>query len=245
MPWCTLGADEQGPGRRRRGSDPAHHGHQPARPRLRRRSSRRPEPRRWRWPLAATPTRSSWTSASPTSTASTSSEACGAGRPCRSSSSPPAPPRRQKVAALDAGRQRLRHQAVRHGRADGPSPRRPASDRPRRGGGGGRDRRTSPSTWPPSASARTDRDVRLTATEWQVVEILARNAGTPHHPAPTPRSRCGASPTPRPTTSASSWLPSDASSSPTPAHPRYFITEPGSGIRFVPEGASEDADPTG
>ena len=24
---------------------------------------------------------------------------------------------------------------------------------------------------------------------------------------------------------------------PDPAHPRYFLTEPGSGIRFVPEGA--------
>jgi len=24
---------------------------------------------------------------------------------------------------------------------------------------------------------------------------------------------------------------------PDPAHPRYFLTEPGSGLRFVPEGA--------
>jgi two-component system KDP operon response regulator KdpE len=26
-----------------------------------------------------------------------------------------------------------------------------------------------------------------------------------------------------------------------PAHPRYFLTEPGSGIRFVPEGSTEAA----
>jgi two-component system KDP operon response regulator KdpE len=25
---------------------------------------------------------------------------------------------------------------------------------------------------------------------------------------------------------------------PDPAHPRYFVTEPGSGIRFVPDGAA-------
>jgi len=27
---------------------------------------------------------------------------------------------------------------------------------------------------------------------------------------------------------------------PDPAHPRYFLTEPGSGIRFVPEGTELD-----
>jgi two-component system KDP operon response regulator KdpE len=79
-------------------------------------------------------------------------------------------------------------------------------------------------------------DVRLTATEWQVVEILARNPGrliTHRHLL------------------EQVWGLTDTKTNyvrvlmvavrrklePDPAHPRYFITEPGSGIRFVPEGA--------
>jgi two-component system KDP operon response regulator KdpE len=79
------------------------------------------------------------------------------------------------------------------------------------------------------------RDVRLTATEWQVVEILARNPGrliTQRHLL------------------EAVWGLTDTKTNyvrvlmvavrrklePDPSHPRYFITEPGSGIRFVPEG---------
>jgi DNA-binding response OmpR family regulator len=82
-----------------------------------------------------------------------------------------------------------------------------------------------------------DRDVRLTATEWQVVEILARNPGR----LITQRQLL-----------EQVWGVTDAKSNyvrvlmvavrrkvePDPAHPRYFITEPGSGIRFLPEGAA-------
>lgn len=80
-------------------------------------------------------------------------------------------------------------------------------------------------------------DVRLTATEWQVVELLARNPGK----LVTQRQML-----------AEVWGLHDAKTNylrvfmvairrklePDPAHPRYFITEPGSGLRFVPEGAS-------
>jgi two-component system KDP operon response regulator KdpE len=30
---------------------------------------------------------------------------------------------------------------------------------------------------------------------------------------------------------------------PDPSHPRYFVTEPGSGLRFVPEGAANRTAP--
>jgi two-component system KDP operon response regulator KdpE len=83
---------------------------------------------------------------------------------------------------------------------------------------------------------RDGRDVRLTATEWQVVELLARNPGR----LVTQRQLL-----------EQVWGLKDAKTSyvrvflvtirrklePEPAHPRYFPTEPGTGIRFVPEGA--------
>ena len=88
------------------------------------------------------------------------------------------------------------------------------------------------------------RDVRLTATEWQVVETFARNPG-------------------RLITQArllsQVWGITDIKTNyvrvlmvairrklePDPAHPRYFITEPGSGLRFVPEGITiEDVPPS-
>jgi two-component system KDP operon response regulator KdpE len=83
-------------------------------------------------------------------------------------------------------------------------------------------------------------DVRLTATEWQVVELLARHSGR----LITQRQLL-----------EQIWGLTDAKSNyvrvlmvavrrklePDPAHPRYFITEPGSGIRFTPEGAATAA----
>ena len=87
---------------------------------------------------------------------------------------------------------------------------------------------------------RGGRDIRLTATEWQVVEILARNPGrliTQRHLL------------------EQVWGLTDTKTNyirvlmvavrrklePDPSHPRYFITEPGSGIRFVPEGVPSAA----
>jgi two-component system KDP operon response regulator KdpE len=87
---------------------------------------------------------------------------------------------------------------------------------------------------------REDRDVRLTATEWQVVELLARNAGR----LLTQRQLL-----------EEVWGLRDVKTNylrvfmvairrklePDPARPRYFITEPGSGIRFVPEGVPPES----
>jgi two-component system, OmpR family, KDP operon response regulator KdpE len=84
---------------------------------------------------------------------------------------------------------------------------------------------------------RRGEDVRLTATEWQVVELLARNPGK----LITQRQLL-----------EQVWGLSDVKSNyvrvfmvairkklePDPAHPRYFVTEPGSGLRFVPEGVA-------
>lgn len=79
--------------------------------------------------------------------------------------------------------------------------------------------------------------VRLTATEWQVVELLAR------HPDKLVSSR---------QLLEEVWGLRDAKTNllrvfmvairrklePDPSHPRYFVTEPGYGLRFVPAGAA-------
>jgi two-component system KDP operon response regulator KdpE len=81
---------------------------------------------------------------------------------------------------------------------------------------------------------RGGRPVRLTRTEWQIVALLARHPGC----LVTRRQLL-----------AEVWGTTDAGRSnyvrvfmvairrklePDPAHPRYFITEPGSGVRFLP-----------
>ncbi len=82
---------------------------------------------------------------------------------------------------------------------------------------------------------RDGHEVRLTSTEWQVVELLTRNSGR----LVTQRQLL-----------EKVWGLRDTKTNyvrvflvtirrklePDPAHPRYFVTEPGSGIRFVPEG---------
>ncbi len=80
-------------------------------------------------------------------------------------------------------------------------------------------------------------DVRLTSTEWRIVELLAKNSGR----LVTQRLLL-----------EQVWgLEGEKTNyvrvfmvairrklEPDPAHPRYFVTEPGSGIRFVPDGAA-------
>jgi two-component system KDP operon response regulator KdpE len=85
-------------------------------------------------------------------------------------------------------------------------------------------------------ATRQGREVRFTPTEWQVVELLARNPGrliTHRHMV------------------EEVWGLKEAKTNyvrvfmvairkklePDPANPRYFITEPGSGIRFLPGGS--------
>jgi two-component system, OmpR family, KDP operon response regulator KdpE len=83
---------------------------------------------------------------------------------------------------------------------------------------------------------RDGEDVPLTRTEWQIVHLLARNPGC----LITQRQLL-----------ADIWGMHDISNNyvrvfmvsirrklePDPAHPRYFITEPGSGLRFLPSGS--------
>jgi two-component system, OmpR family, KDP operon response regulator KdpE len=80
-------------------------------------------------------------------------------------------------------------------------------------------------------------DVRLTSTEWRIVELLAKNPGR----LVTQRLLL-----------EQVWgLEGEKTNyvrvfmvairrklEPDPAHPRYFVTEPGSGLRFVPDGAA-------
>jgi two-component system, OmpR family, KDP operon response regulator KdpE len=89
---------------------------------------------------------------------------------------------------------------------------------------------------------RDGQDVRLTGTEWQVVELLARNPGR----LVTQRQLL-----------EEVWGLRDVKTNyvrvfmvsirrklePDPSHPRYFLTEPGSGVRFVPEGRPVEEPP--
>lgn len=88
-------------------------------------------------------------------------------------------------------------------------------------------------------------EVRLTATEWQVVEFLARNAGKLVTQRQLLEKVWGLRNTK--TNYVRVFLVTIRRKlEPDPAHPRYFVTEPGSGVRFVPEGLpppDADADP--
>ncbi len=86
---------------------------------------------------------------------------------------------------------------------------------------------------------RAGHPVPLTRTEWQIVQLLARNPGR----LITHRQLL-----------SDVWGLTDMTTNnyvrvflvtirrklePDPAHPRYFVTEPGCGIRFLPSGSSE------
>jgi two-component system, OmpR family, KDP operon response regulator KdpE len=88
------------------------------------------------------------------------------------------------------------------------------------------------------------RDVRLTATEWQVVEILARSPGRLVTQRQLLKDVWGLTDT-KTNYVRVLMVAVRRKLEPDPANPRYFITEPGSGLRFVPEGAKETGPPTG
>jgi two-component system, OmpR family, KDP operon response regulator KdpE len=84
------------------------------------------------------------------------------------------------------------------------------------------------------------RDVRLTATEWQVVEILARSPGRLVTQRQLLKDVWGLTDTK--TNYVRVFMVAIRKKlEPDPAHPRYFLTEPGSGLRFVVPGAEPDA----
>ena len=83
---------------------------------------------------------------------------------------------------------------------------------------------------------RDGEEVHLTPTEWELVEHLVRNPGTPAHPAPAAAAGVGT----RSTASETNYLRVYLAQlrrklEPDPSRPRYFITEPGMGYRFEPD----------
>jgi two-component system, OmpR family, KDP operon response regulator KdpE len=92
---------------------------------------------------------------------------------------------------------------------------------------------------------RDGKEVRLTPTEWQLVELLVRNPGRlvsqrqllsevwgPKYREETNYLRVFIAQIRR-------------KLEPDPAHPRYFITEPGMGYRYQPQGPSSSSSSTG
>ena len=174
----TRRRDDPGPGRRRRAAAPARPEHQPARPRATTSRRRRDRRRGARGGGRRTRrTSSSSTSGCPTWTASRSSPGCAAGPTCpilvlsgRTDSA-------DKVEALDAGADdyvtkpfgmdellaRLRAM-TRRGGAKEDAAGRPASATP-------------PSTSPRAGCTVAGADVRLTPTEWHLLEVLVRHPG--------------------------------------------------------------------
>jgi two-component system KDP operon response regulator KdpE len=83
---------------------------------------------------------------------------------------------------------------------------------------------------------RNGKDVHLTATEWHVVELLARNAGRLITRAELLEELRGFKGT-KTNYLRVLMVAVRRKLEPDPANPRYFLTEPGVGIRFVPAGA--------
>ncbi|MEK8145119.1 winged helix-turn-helix domain-containing protein [Streptomyces sp. M10(2022)] len=78
---------------------------------------------------------------------------------------------------------------------------------------------------------REGRDVRLTPTEWHLLEVLVRNGGRLVSQKQLLQEVWGPRTAPRPTISGSIW-PSCAASWRRTLAPRHFVTEPGMGYRF-------------
>ncbi len=132
------------------------------------------------------------------------------------------------------GRRRLRHQTVRDGRAAGPA----AGGRcaaPARAAGAAADRTSRPAAVDLARKkvARDGADVRLTPTEWHLLEVLVRNRGRLVSQRQLLQRGVGACSTGRRrTTCGCTWPSCGASWRTDPAHPAHLITEPGMGYRF-------------
>jgi two-component system KDP operon response regulator KdpE len=80
---------------------------------------------------------------------------------------------------------------------------------------------------------RGGQDVRLTATEWRLVELLVRHPGRLLTQSYLLEQVWGLHDT-RTNYLRVFLVPIRRKLEPDPAHPRYFRTEPGSGLRFTP-----------
>ena len=153
------------------------------------------------------------------------------GHRCRSWSCPGVTGGRQGRSARPRCR-RLPHEAVRHGRALRQTAGRDApSGAP---GGQGRASTTPDFTIDFSAkqASRGDEIVRLTPTQWHIIEVLVRNAGPARHLRAT--AARGLGPDVRKETNYLRVFMTQIRQKlePDPPRPRYFITEPGLGFRF-------------
>ena len=86
--------------------------------------------------------------------------------------------------------------------------------------------------------------MRLTATEWRLVELLARSPGRLISQQEMIEKVWGLADV-KTNYVRVFMVAIRRKLEPDPAHPRYFVTEPGSGLRFVPEGvdAIEESEP--
>jgi two-component system KDP operon response regulator KdpE len=89
---------------------------------------------------------------------------------------------------------------------------------------------------------RGGKDVRLTATEWRLVELLARSPGRLISQQELIEKVWGLSGV-KTNYVRVFMVTIRRKLEPDPAHPRYFVTEPGSGLRFIPEGLDVDHRP--
>ena len=90
-------------------------------------------------------------------------------------------------------------------------------------------------------ATREGREVRFTATEWQVVELLVRNPGRLITHRYMLEQVWGLKES-RTNYVRVFMVAIRRKLEPDPAHPRYFITEPGSGTRFLPDGPATAGD---
>jgi two-component system KDP operon response regulator KdpE len=89
---------------------------------------------------------------------------------------------------------------------------------------------------------RNGQDVRLTATEWQVVEILARNPGRLISQRQLLEEVWGLRDV-KTNYVRTFMVGIRRKLEPDPTRPRYFLTEIGAGVRFLPEGTTDDREP--
>ena len=229
---------DPGPGDRRRAPDRACPVHQPAGPPLRRdhRRDRRRGPRRA--PPGTAPSSSSSTWACPTSTGSTSSAVCGGGAPRRSSSCPAAPtaptrwrPSTPARTTTSPSRSRSTSCSPASARCRGA----PASADSIPVVTFGRATVDLAARRVTVTDGASSTDVRLTPTEWHLLEVLLR------HPGKLLSQR---------QLLAEVWGPGYEKAGgnlrfymaqlrrklePDPGRPRHLLTEPGMGYRFQPE----------
>jgi DNA-binding response OmpR family regulator len=88
---------------------------------------------------------------------------------------------------------------------------------------------------------RNGQDVRLTATEWQVVEIFARNPGRLISQRQLLEEVWGLRDV-KTNYVRTFMVGIRRKLEPDPTHPRYFLTETGAGVRFLP-GGTDDREP--